>query len=91
MRRRRKRGFTPTDTLAKIGRASAIIVLVLAFLMIASALIKATQRPTVYMVHGDQDTCVKAEDAQGKSISCEEALRGGYHTEWIAPKTLNEN
>jgi len=53
--------------------------------------IKANEIPTVYMTHGDQDTCTKAKDAQGKSISCEEAMMGVYHTVWIAPKTLNEN
>lgn len=52
-------------------------------------LIKASEIPIVYMVHGDKDVCAKATDAQGESISCAEAMKGSYHTEWIAPKTLH--
>lgn len=46
------------------------------------------RQPTVYFSLGDQSTCERAEDGQGKVIPCAEAIKGSYHTVWIAPKTL---
>lgn len=61
-------------------------------LLVKKVVVKAIEMPTVYMVHGDTDTCIKAKNAQGKAISCAEAMKdGNYHIEWNAPKTLNEN
>ncbi|KKT81166.1 MAG: hypothetical protein UW78_C0015G0010 [Candidatus Azambacteria bacterium GW2011_GWA1_44_9] len=57
---------------------------------LSKGIINASQLPTVYMVHGDKDICTKAEDAQGKISTCEKEMKGVYHTEWVAPKTLNE-
>ena len=59
--------------------------------LVKKVVIKIAEQPTVYMVHGDIDTCVKAKNVQGMHISCTEAMKdGNYHIEWNAPKTRNE-
>ena len=65
-----------------------VVVFATATTYIMTVVIEETQTPTVYMTHGDQDTCVKAKDAQGMHISCAEAMKGAYHTEWVASKEL---
>lgn len=47
------------------------------------------EQSTVYMVHGDQNTCRGAIDADGNKTTCEEAMKdGNYRIEWNAPNSL---
>ena len=90
MRNRRKRSFAD-----KMFFFFTILLLAMGVFAgtsyLSKVFIKTSQLATVHMVHGDKNTCVNAQDAQGKSISCTVAMKGSYHTEWIAPQTLREN
>lgn len=59
---------------------------------LGKVVVRASQVPTVYMIHGDKDTCRDAIDAQGNPTTCKEAMKDGrFNRVWVAPKTLNEN
>lgn len=80
-----------TDIPSSIREILLLIVAMGVVYFIVSTYFIPSSAPTVYMTYGDTNTCVKAENAQGKSISCAEAKKGGrYHVVYIAPKTLNE-